>query len=126
MPPLKVFIVDDNPINLELLELRLKTLDCEVFSASDGEKALELILTRKPDIILLDVMLPQMDGYELCRLLKNHELTKDIPVVFISAAVGETFKEKALHLGALAFLTKPINKEELKNIINEVVRRKEA
>ena len=104
----KVLVVDDIPDNLKLLNSILADV-YHVFIATDGLKALKIVETNHPDLILLDIMMPQMNGYEVCQKLKSQEKTKNIPVVFISA-MGETEDEtKGFALGAVDYITKPFS-----------------
>ncbi len=81
----KILAVDDNPINLKLLSRALINTNYEIHTASSGTEALKLANSVRPDIILLDVMMPDMDGYEVCKKLQEHEQTAFIPVIFLSA-----------------------------------------
>ena len=103
-----VLVVDDAEANVEILGETLAD-DYDVIVAMDGRSAMELIQENKPDLILLDIMMPEMDGYEVCRRLKADPATKDIPVVFVTA-MGEVDDEtKGLALGAIDYLIKPIS-----------------
>lgn len=105
----KVLIVDDAPENIQVLMGTLKN-DYKIVAATNGEKALSLASSEPaPDIILLDVMMPGMDGYEVCRRLKQGEKTRDIPVVFITALSQKEDEEKGLDLGAVDYITKPFS-----------------
>ena len=105
----KILIVDDTPDNIHVLMQALKD-DYRVVAATNGEKALKMAdLDDQPDIILLDVMMPVMDGYEVCKRLKGNPLTRDIPVIFITALSESSDEEKGLALGAVDFIVKPIN-----------------
>ncbi|MBF0525675.1 MAG: response regulator, partial [Deltaproteobacteria bacterium] len=103
-----ILAVDDTEINLDLLVETLGDL-YEVIVAVNGFDALEIVASAPPDLILLDIMMPGMDGYEVCRRLKADDRSRDIPVIFITA-MGESEDEtKGLELGAIDYLTKPIN-----------------
>lgn len=108
-----VLLVDDNAQNLELLQAYLDDLDCPIRTARDGIEAMEAIDREQPDIILLDVMMPRMSGFQLCTKLKASPATRDIPVIMVTALneVGDV--ERAVECGADDFLTKPVNKVEL-------------
>ncbi|KAF5423353.1 MAG: CheY chemotaxis protein or a CheY-like REC (receiver) domain, partial [Candidatus Methanocomedens sp.] len=80
----KILVVDDEPINVELLEAYL-TGEYNILTAYNGEEALEKVKSEHPDLILLDIMMPGMDGYEICRILKNDSLTQFIPIVMVTA-----------------------------------------
>ncbi|MBU5615018.1 hybrid sensor histidine kinase/response regulator [Geomonas azotofigens] len=103
-----VMIVDDTPANIEILSESLGD-DYELFFATSGLDALELIRADKPDLILLDIMMPGMDGFELCGILKNDPSTRDIPIIFVTAMIEEEQEIKGLELGAIDYLTKPIS-----------------
>ena len=103
-----VMIVDDTPANIEILCESLGD-DYELIFATSGMDALELIRADKPDLLLLDVMMPGMDGYQLCTILKGDPATRDIPVIFVTAMCQEEDEIKGLELGAIDYVTKPIN-----------------
>jgi len=103
-----VMIVDDTPANIEILSESLGD-DYELIFATSGGDALELIRADKPDLLLLDVMMPGMDGYELCTLLKGDPETRDIPVIFVTAMCQEEDEIRGLELGAIDYVTKPIS-----------------
>ena len=103
-----ILIVDDAPENLDLLSGILKST-YRVKVAKSGEHALKVIAKSAPDLILLDVMMPEMDGYEVCRRLKSDDSTKDIPIIFVTAMEQESDETKGFELGASGYLTKPIS-----------------
>jgi len=103
-----VLIVDDTPDNIRVLLESLKN-DYAVVAATNGPKAIELAGDKQPDIILLDIMMPEMDGYEVCSRLKADPRTAEIPVIFVTALSQAEDEAKGLALGAIDFLTKPIN-----------------
>ncbi len=103
-----VLIVDDVPLNIQILVDCLKD-KYQLKIASDGARCLELIHNNlEPDLILLDIEMPGMDGYEVCRELKNNSLTRNIPVIFVTANDQDADEEKGLQLGAVDYITKPI------------------
>lgn len=109
----KVLIVDDTEMNIDVLvEALYDEYDLSV--AMDGKRALEIVDMEKPDIILLDIMMPEMDGYEVCRILKEKKETKDIPIVFLTAITQVEEKAKAFQLGGIDFITKPFEVLEVK------------
>lgn len=108
-----IFVVDDDKDTLNLIETFLTTSGYDVITADSGHKALELLKNIKPALILLDVMMPEMDGYDLCYRLQQHSSTAFIPVVFVTALKKEQNKAKAFALGAVGYLVKPIRKEIL-------------
>ena len=108
-----VLVVDDNPQNLELLQAYLEELECKVITAADGVQALEAVSKETPDLILLDIMMPRMSGFEVCRKLKAEPATADIPVVMVTALNELGDIERAVAAGTDDFLSKPINKLEM-------------
>jgi sigma-B regulation protein RsbU (phosphoserine phosphatase) len=110
---MRVMVVDDTEANIDIL---LETLadDYKVVVATDGESALEDIEKSPPDLILLDIMMPGMDGYEVCQKLKNSEITRNIPVIFLTALKEEGDEARGLGLGAVDYITKPFNPELVK------------
>ena len=108
----RVLVVDDPPPNVRLLEAILTPRGYEVSSASSGEEALGKIAESEPDLVLLDIVMPGMDGYEVCRTIRERTETAYLPVVMVTAS-GDEQKVKALEAGADDFLTKPINQSEL-------------
>ncbi|HMN40962.1 MAG TPA: response regulator [Phycisphaerales bacterium] len=108
-----ILIVDDNRQNVELLEAYLEELGADVRTAGDGLEALAAVAERQPDVILLDVMMPRMSGYQACVKLKSDAATKDIPIIMVTALNEIADTERAVESGANDFLTKPVNKLEL-------------
>lgn len=108
-----VLVVDDNQQNLELLQAYLEDIDCETISANDGPEALEIINASAPDLILLDVMMPKMSGFEVCKRIKNDPRTSDIPVIMVTALNEFGDIERGIDSGTDDFLSKPVNKLEL-------------
>ncbi len=108
-----ILIVDDNPANLGLLSDLLDDAGFEVWAARDGESAIRKAEYAPPDIILLDVMMPGIDGFETCRRLKSNPLTQEIPVIFMTALSETVDKVKGLNLGAVDYITKPFQNEEV-------------
>ena len=111
----RILIVDDLAPNLHLLEVKLAAQYYDVVTAMSGEEALEKARDTNPDLILLDIMMPEMDGYEVCRRLKQNDTLKEIPVLFISAMDETLDKVKGFELGAFDYITKPIDPEEVKS-----------
>ncbi len=102
-----ILIADDTIANLRLLSTMLETNGYRVFEASGGETALEIARISLPDIILLDVLMPGMDGYSVCRKLKNDTATSNIPVIFVSALDEQTDKVQGFAVGGVDYITKP-------------------
>jgi PleD family two-component response regulator len=108
-----ILIVDDTPANLQLLAQMLSEQGYKVRMAQDGTMALMSIQSSPPDLILLDIMMPELNGYEVCSKLKASSLTKDIPIIFISA-LNEVFdKVKAFEVGGVDYITKPFQAQEV-------------
>ncbi|MBF0232388.1 MAG: response regulator, partial [Desulfamplus sp.] len=110
----KILIVDDNPTNLKVLFDYLSgEKGYKSFVAKNGREALERTAHAQPDIILLDIMMPEMDGYETCRRLKEDDNTKEIPIIFLTAFADTENKVKAFDHGAVDFIVKPFNQKEV-------------
>jgi two-component system cell cycle response regulator len=118
----RVLIVDDVPANVRLLQAKLEADYYEVLSASDGHAALQVAADSQPDIILLDVMMPGIDGYEVCRQLKNNPDTSHIPIILITALDGREDRLSGLESGADDFLTKPFDDVILMARLRALVR----
>ena len=113
MPPHKILIADDNPPNVELLEAYLGETDCEVATAADGREALDRVAQFKPDLILLDIMMPKLSGFEVCKTLKQDPATNGIMILMVTALDQPGDIERAVNAGCDDFLSKPVNKLEL-------------
>ena len=107
-----ILIVDDQPINVQLLKRKLEREGLQVVPAYSGVEALELIGKAKPDLILLDVMMPDMDGIEVCRRLQDSSDTRGIPIIFVTARTSKEGKIEGLSVGAVDYITKPIDLDE--------------
>ncbi len=119
----KVLIVDDEMDTLLPLKRSLEVEDYIVVEALNGQEALNMVKNEIPDIILLDLMLPGMDGYEVCSRLKNNALTKNIPIIMLTARDDVKDRVKGLETGADDYVAKPFNLHELKARIKSVLRR---
>ena len=115
--PPRILVVDDTAANVHILQLRLGAQGYEVLTATDGEKALAMAREARPDLILLDVMMPVMDGFETCRRLKDDPLTRHIPVVLVTALDGREDRIRGLEAGADDFLSKPYDREDLERTL---------
>jgi two-component system sensor histidine kinase/response regulator len=112
-PPPVILIVDDNQRNLMVLGAMLRKLNAEITEAQSGQEALGIIEKSIPDLILLDIMMPRMDGLEVCAIIKSNPLYKDIAIIFISALDSTTDKIRGLEAGGVDYITKPFQKEEV-------------
>ena len=121
-----ILIVDDEPFNVEILEQELQHLGYRTLSAGDGEEALEVVANELPDLVLLDIMMPVMDGFSVCRQLKADSRTRLIPVVMLTALDGFDDRIKGIEAGADDFLTKPVNERELQARLRTTLRQKHA
>lgn len=117
----RILVADDDPEILTLLSLRLKSRGYEVFEAIDGEKALEEARERKPDLVILDVMMPQKNGWEVARELKHDDRTRDIGIIILTA-IGEKMNEITSPLyGADEYIDKPFEFDKLEQAITRVL-----
>src|ERR1700742_4093788 len=110
---IRVLVVDDNIVNVKLLEELLKSASYEVATAMSGEAALEKVGQSRPDIVLLDVMMPGMDGYEVCRRIRQSEKTARLPVILVTALDKASDREEGLAAGADDFINKPLEDDVL-------------
>ena len=108
-----ILVVDDTPANLQLLSGMLKERRYRIRAAISGDLALQAARNEPPDLILLDIKMPGMDGYEVCRHLKNDEKLRDIPVIFLSSLDEMKDKVKAFNVGGVDYITKPYRFEEV-------------
>lgn len=108
----KILVVDDQPINVQLLKRKLEREGLAVIAAYTGIEAIDLVQREKPDLILLDVMMPDMDGIEVCQRLQAREETRSIPIIFITARSTKESKLEGLGVGAVDYITKPIDLDE--------------
>jgi DNA-binding response OmpR family regulator len=113
----KILIVDDEPHIVKMVELRLKAHGYNVVAAYDGQEGLDKVKQEKPDLIILDLMLPKLDGYKVCDTLKADEECKDIPIVMLTASAELENVKSGLQKGADSYLTKPFKPETLLGII---------
>ena len=118
----KILIVDDEPLMVEMVMMRLEANGFEVVSAGDGQEALEKVRKDKPDLIILDLMLPKIDGYKVCRMLKFDEKYKKIPIILFSARAQQGDMTLGKEVGADAYLIKPFEAEVLLAKINELLK----
>lgn len=117
----RVLVVDDHAMTVELLTDRLEAMGLDVLSASSGPEALRLVATARPDLILLDVMMPDMDGFEVTRRLKGDPKTRGIGVVLLTALSAAEDEASARAAGADAYLRKPFQRHELREVISTML-----
>lgn len=122
---LTILVVDDEPVNRSLIRRRLERVGYRVLTAKNGREAVEMTLDALPDLVLLDVMMPVMDGLEACRLMKAEEATRDIPIIFLSARDETDLKVNGLSLGANDYISKPFKAEELLARVRVAMRLKQ-
>lgn len=108
-----ILVVDDNPKNLQIIALTLRELNYKLIIADGGQKAIDLAERYRVDLILLDVMMPGVDGFEVCRVIKSKPENEGIPIIFLTALSEKTNLVTGFELGAVDYITKPFNKEEL-------------
>jgi CheY-like chemotaxis protein len=111
MSKAKVLIVDDEPFNIEVLEQALDETDYQVLTASNGQEALEKIHSEQPDLVLLDLMMPVMDGFAVLAKVKEDSMLRDIPIIIVSAEHDSKSVVRGIKQGAEDYLTKPVNPE---------------
>lgn len=123
----KILVVDDYAENVELVQELLTTNGYQVTTAYSGEEALEKIHREIPDLILLDIMMPKMDGYEVCEELRKDEETKDIPIIFVTAKTEvKDWTHAIFNVGVNSYITKPINPKKLLEKVKSVLRMKQS
>jgi two-component system alkaline phosphatase synthesis response regulator PhoP len=117
----KILVVDDEIYIVHILDFSLGMEGYEVLTASDGEQALEMAQKAQPDLIVLDIMMPKLDGYETCKLLKADERTRQIPVILLSAKGRHTDQKIGYEVGADDYITKPFSPRKLVERINTLL-----
>jgi two-component system alkaline phosphatase synthesis response regulator PhoP len=122
-PPV-VLVVDDNQQNRELLQAYLEDVDCRAVPARDGLEALKIVAKAPPDLILLDVMMPKMSGFEVCRRIKNDPKNSGIPIIMVTALNEFGDIERGIDSGTDDFLSKPVNKLELLTRVKTLLKLK--
>ncbi|MBN1360950.1 MAG: response regulator [Sedimentisphaerales bacterium] len=119
-----ILVVDDNHQNLELIQAYLEDVECETMSARDGVEALDTVAKTKPDLVLLDVMMPKMSGFEVCRRIKTDPETSDIPVIMVTALNEFGDIERGIDSGTDDFVSKPVNRLELLTRVKTMLKLK--
>lgn len=118
----RILIADDNQPNVELLEAYLADLDCEIAVAYDGRQTLDKVIEFKPDLILLDIMMPKLSGFEVCKAVKRDPTTRQTMILMVTALNEAGDIERAVAAGCDDFLSKPINKLELLKRVENMLR----
>ena len=118
----RILIADDNPTNVELLEVFLAGLDCEIAVAVDGRDTLDKVAAFKPDLVLLDIMMPKLSGFEVCKKLKDAPQTRKIMILMVTALNELGDIERAVNAGTDDFLSKPVNKLELLKRVENMLK----
>ena len=118
----KILIVDDEKDLVETLSFRLKANNYEVVTAFDGQEGLDKARSENPDLIILDLMLPKIDGYKVCRMLKFDEKSKKIPIILFTALAQDSDKKMGDEVGADAYVTKPFDPKALMGKIQELLK----
>ncbi len=122
----KVLVVDDEPDAVELVSFNLKAAGYEVVTADDGNEAIKRARQHAPDLVLLDVMLPEVDGLEVCKLLRRDPVTSGVPIIMLTAKAAEIDRVLGLELGADDYMTKPFSPRELILRVKNLLKRRQA
>jgi CheY-like chemotaxis protein len=117
----RILIADDDPVILRLIQVNLELEGYEVLTANNGEEAVQVANAEHPDLVILDIMMPRLDGYQACEQLKATESTREIPVIFLSAKAQQGDIEKGQSFGVAAYLTKPFDPTELLEVVEKHV-----
>lgn len=124
---MKILVVDDYAENVELLQELLTGNGYEVSTAHDGDEALKKVEKDKPALILLDIMMPKMDGYQVCEALRADENTKDIPIIFVTAKTEvKDWTHAIFNIGVNSYITKPVNPKKLLDKVKSVLKMKQS
>jgi CheY-like chemotaxis protein len=122
----RVLIVDDDPVILRLLQINFRLEGYEVDTATRGEEALERARSDRPDVVVLDVMMPGIDGWEVCRRLKETPEARNIPIIFLSARAQDEDRERSYALGVDEYVTKPFDPSHLAEIVRRLLAKHSA
>jgi DNA-binding response OmpR family regulator len=118
----RVLVCDDDPVILRLLQVNLELEGYDVITGRNGEEAVSLAAANAPDLVILDIMMPRLDGYQACEQIKNNDSTRDVPVIFLSAKAQQSDIDKGKEFGVAAYLTKPFDPNELLSIVDRLLR----
>ena len=119
--PKKILIADDEESILRIVSFRLEKKGYEIIKATNGKEALDLMRENKPDLVLLDLAMPVMDGYEVCKAIKTDEALKNIPVIFLTVSREEKVKERADRYCADGYIMKPFDSEDLEKKVKKFI-----
>jgi len=122
----KILYVEDNPMNIELIEDLFRAKGYHVESVGRGDEVMDVVKKLKPDLVLLDMQLPGMDGYMVARWLKSEEPTKDVPIIAVTAYDSLYSREKALNAGCNEYMSKPIDTHRLLEMVEEFIGKAES
>ena len=117
----RILICDDDPVILRLLQVNLELEGFDVLLGHNGEEAVQIAQAEHPDLIILDIMMPRMDGYQACEKLKSLDDTRDIPVVFLSAKAQQSDIEKGKSFGVADYITKPFDPNDLIDVLDRLL-----
>jgi DNA-binding response OmpR family regulator len=123
MPKKRILLIEDETDMVYALTLQLEAIDYKVLSATDGQAGLDMARKEKPDLIILDLMLPKMDGYKICRMLKFDERYKQIPIIMFTARAQDQDRKLAQEVGADAYITKPFDSKALLDKISALLKK---
>ncbi|MCP5095516.1 MAG: response regulator [Chloroflexi bacterium] len=121
-----VLVVDDEPLTQNLLRMMLEPVGFDVFGAEDGYKALSMVENNCPDVLILDVMMPDLDGIEVCKKIRSQPQTENLPIVMLSGKTHLNAAEDGLRAGADKYLFKPMSRSDLINSLRDVLRKRHA
>jgi len=123
MPKKRILLIEDEVDMVYALTLQLEAINFEVLSATDGQAGLDMACNKNPDLIILDLMLPKIDGYKICRMLKFDERYKKIPIIMFTARVQDQDKKLGQEVGADAYITKPFDSKVLLDKISALLKK---
>jgi CheY-like chemotaxis protein len=120
-PKPRILVVDDDPVILRLLQVNFRLEGYDVVTASRGDEAIQIAREQAPEVIVLDVMMPGIDGYEVCRALKEDPTTAGAPVIFLSARAQDADRDRGYALGVVAYVTKPFDPAQLVDVVRRAL-----
>lgn len=124
--PFRILVVDDEPTLVRLMEFILAKQGHDMLAATNGEDALAMIRSERPDLVLLDIMMPRIDGYEVARTVRADSELRDIPIIMLSAKAQDHDIQKGIEVGVDEYITKPFAPEQLVHVVNEYLARRAA